>query len=349
MGTLPIPLELPPMEARLVEAIPREAGWQYEPKWDGFRCLGFCNGDDVRLQSKSGQPLERYFPEIVARLRALNARVVLDGELVVAVGAVLAFDDLMQRIHPAASRVTKLARERPASYLLFDILLDEDGTSLLEAPLHERRSRLERFSASHVPAGDPHLRLSPATRELATVDDWYARVGGALDGVVAKRLDAPYGPGERNAVVKIKAIRSADCIVGGYRVTENDTLGSLLLGLYDDEGRLDYVGFTSGFPRPKSGRSGRACNRYMPSLTLRSTDALRAARAVGTAGSRRSGKPSAPNSCWKFRSTKLRTSDSGTVRARCVGVPTNRPARARSSRFARTTERYLFFRRSSRP
>ncbi len=247
MERLPIPLELPPMEARLVAAIPREAGWQYEPKWDGFRCLGFCDGDDIRLQSKSGQPLERYFPEIVARLRELHVRAVFDGELVVAVGGALAFDDLMQRIHPAASRITKLSRERPASYLLFDLLLDEDGTSLLNVPLHERRGRLERFAESHVAAADPCLRLSPATRELATVDDWYARVGGALDGVVAKRLDAPYRAGERDAVVKIKAIRSAECIVGGYRITETGTLGSLLLGLYDDDGRLDYVGFTSGY------------------------------------------------------------------------------------------------------
>ena len=236
------------MEARLVEAIPREADYQYEPKWDGFRCLAFCDGDDVRLQSKSGQPLERYFPEIVARLRALEiASVVLDGELVVAAGVALAFDELLQRIHPAASRVAKLAQERPATYLIFDILLDVDGASLLETPLRERRERLERFASRHVPPHDARLRLSPATRDLATVDDWYARVGGALDGVVAKRLDAPYRAGERDAVVKVKAIRSADCIVGGYRLTENRTLGSLLLGLYDDDGLLDYVGFTSGY------------------------------------------------------------------------------------------------------
>jgi ATP-dependent DNA ligase len=252
MAPLPIPFELAPMEARLVAQIPREAGFQYEPKWDGFRCLAFCNGDDIRLQSKSGQPLERYFPEIVARLRALHvSSAVLDGELVVTAGDALAFDVLLQRIHPAASRVTKLARERPATYLLFDMLLGDDGESLLDAPLHERRARLERFAASHVPTDDARLRLSPATRELAIVDDWYARVGGALDGVVAKRLDAPYRAGERDAAVKIKAIRSADCIVGGYRVTESGTLGSLLLGLYDDDGRLDYVGFTSGYSAPE--------------------------------------------------------------------------------------------------
>ncbi len=175
------------------------------------------------------------------------ANAVLDGELVVAVGEALAFDDLLQRIHPAASRVAKLARERPATYLLFDILVDDEGRSLLETPLHERRSRLERFAAAHVSPSDPYLRLSPATRNLAIVDEWYARVGGALDGIVAKRLDAPYRAGERDAVVKVKAIRTADCIVGGYRLTESGTLGSLLLGLYDDDGRLDYVGFTSGY------------------------------------------------------------------------------------------------------
>lgn len=248
MGRLPIPLELAPMEARLVETIPREAGYQYEPKWDGFRCLAFCDGDDVRLQSKSGQPLERYFPEVVTRLRELRIdRAVLDGELVVPVGDALAFDDLLQRIHPAASRITKLSQERPATYLLFDTLLDGNGASLLDVPLRDRRTHLERFAARFVPPADARLRLSPATRDLAIVDGWYARVGGALDGVVAKRLDAPYRAGERDAVVKIKAIRSADCIVGGYRLTDKATLGSLLLGLYDKQGRLDYVGFTSGY------------------------------------------------------------------------------------------------------
>ena len=245
---LPIPLDLAPMEARLVAAIPREAGYQYEPKWDGFRCLAFCAGDEIRLQSKSGQPLERYFPEIVARLRTLGVeRAVLDGELVVPVGDVLSFDDLLQRIHPAASRVTRLSAERPATYLVFDLLLDEEGDSLLATPLAERRMRLERFAERLIPARDARLRLSPATHDVGVVEDWYARVGGALDGVVAKRLDARYRPGERDAVVKIKAIRSADCVVGGYRVTEHGTLGSLLLGLYDDAGLLDYTGFTSGF------------------------------------------------------------------------------------------------------
>ena len=247
--TLPIALDLAPMEARLVPAIPPGDGWQFEPKWDGFRCLAFRDGTEIALRSKSGQPFERYFPEIVAALSALDAeRFVLDGELVVPGGDALSFDDLLQRIHPAASRVARLSRETPATYLLFDLLVDDRGRSLLDAPLVERRAALEAFAARYFAAAGATLRLSPATRERATVDEWYARVGGALDGVVAKRADAPYRPGARDAVVKVKAIRSADCVVGGYRVADGGTsVGSLLLGLYDDEGRLDYVGFTSGF------------------------------------------------------------------------------------------------------
>jgi len=252
--TFALPLDTPPMEARLEKDIPREAGWQYEPKWDGFRCLAFRDGDDVRLQSKSGQPLERYFPEVVARLRALPiARFVLDGELVIERDDALSFDVLLQRIHPAASRVALLARETPASYLVFDLLADDDAGNTLELPLHERRARLERFAARAFPVDAPErigsgLSLSPATHELAIVDAWFARVGGALDGIVAKRIDAPYRSGERDAAVKIKHIRSADCVVGGYRLAGSGTsFGSLLLGLHDSDRRLHYVGHTSGF------------------------------------------------------------------------------------------------------
>ncbi|GAC1303102.1 MAG: ATP-dependent DNA ligase [Vulcanimicrobiaceae bacterium] len=258
--TFAVPLETLPMEARLVAEIPRDDGWQYEPKWDGFRCLAYRSGSDVRLQSKSGQPLERYFPEIVAALAGLAAdRFVLDGELVVETGGALSFDALLQRIHPAASRVRKLATETPATYLVFD-LLAEGVESVIATALGDRRERLERFAARTFARDDPReddgarergagrVRLSPATRDLATVDGWYARVGGALDGVVAKRLDAPYRSGERDAVVKVKRIRSADCVVGGYRTaTTGATLGSLLLGLYDATGALDYVGHTSGY------------------------------------------------------------------------------------------------------
>jgi ATP-dependent DNA ligase len=247
--TLPVPLDLAPMEARSVAAIPRDAGWLYEPKWDGFRCVAFRDGEKVVLRSKSGQPFERYFPEIVGRLRELEAeRFVLDGELIVRAGDSLSFDDLLQRIHPAASRVAKLSREHPAQYLIFDLLLDESGAALLGRPLAERRAELERFAARHVPPDDARLALSPATQEPAQVDAWLARSGNALDGIVAKRLDAPYGAGRRDAMVKVKTIRSADCVVAGYRPNETgDAVGSLLLGLYDERGELDYVGFTSGF------------------------------------------------------------------------------------------------------
>ncbi len=246
--TLPVPLDLSPMEARLVDAIPRDAGWQYEPKWDGFRCLAFRDGEEIALQSKSGTPLARYFPEIVERLRALEAsRFVIDGELVVPRGDTLSFDDLLQRIHPAASRVARLARETPATYLIFDLLADGNATPYLDRPLEQRRTLLEGFAERFFGGDDARLRLSPATRESATVDDWFARVGGALDGVIAKRVGAPYRAGERDAAVKIKAIRSADCVLGGYRASVRDGIGSLLLGLYDGGGRLDYVGFTSGF------------------------------------------------------------------------------------------------------
>ncbi len=247
--TLPVTADLVPMEARSVSTIPRGAGWLYEPKWDGFRCIAFRDGDEVLLRSKSGQPFERYFPEIVARLRALESpHFVLDGELVVPAGETLSFDDLLQRIHPAATRVAKLSRESPARYLIFDLLLGEDGEALLEQPLAERRAALERFASRHLPSGDAGLRLSPATQDPAQVDAWLAGTGGALDGIVAKRLDAPYGPGRRDAMVKVKTIRSADCVVAGYRPNdEGDAVGSLLLGLYDENGDLDYVGFTSGF------------------------------------------------------------------------------------------------------
>ena len=246
--TLPVPLDLEPMEARLVDEIPTGGDWQYEPKWDGFRCIAYRDGPQVALRSKSGQPLERYFPEIVTRLLTLDAtHAVLDGELVVPRGDALAFDDLLQRIHPAASRVLRLAEETPATLLVFDLLAEDAMTSLLDEPLAERRARLEIFAERNVGTADQRLRLSPASRERATVDAWFARVGGALDGVVAKALQARYRPGERDAVVKIKVIRSADCIVGGYRIGERGGVGSLLLGLYDADDRLDYVGFTSGF------------------------------------------------------------------------------------------------------
>jgi len=245
-----MPLELrppfPPMEALSVDAIPVGAEWQYEPKWDGFRCLAFRDGSRVELQSKSGQPLARYFPELVAALRAVKAkRFVLDGEIVIPIGKALSFDALLQRIHPAASRIARLSQETPALLLVFDLLADERGAPLVALPLRERRTRLERFAKEHFP-GDGALRLSPATAKLADAKRWLASVGTALDGIIAKRRDFTYRSGERSGMQKIKNDRSADCVVGGFRYgTGKKVAGSLLLGLYDDAGLLHHVGFTS--------------------------------------------------------------------------------------------------------
>ncbi|HEV3088291.1 MAG TPA: ATP-dependent DNA ligase, partial [Candidatus Elarobacter sp.] len=241
-----IPFGYPPMEMRAVSVVPEGPQWQYEPKWDGFRCLGFRDGRDVALQSKAGQPLGRYFPEIAdALVRLKTKRFVLDGELVVPLAGALSFDALQQRIHPAASRVAMLAKKTPAWYLVFD-LLDEDGRDLVDLALSERRARLEAFASQF---DGETLRLSPATRERSVVDEWFARVGGALDGVIAKRADAPYASGTRDAAVKVKRSRTADCVIGGYRYAKGSAsqVGSLLLGLYDDDGLLDYIGFCSAF------------------------------------------------------------------------------------------------------
>ena len=247
---LPLGTDYPPMEAKLVDALPEGAQWQYEPKWDGFRCLAFKNADDVDLRSKAGQPFNRYFPEVVAAMQSLPvARCVLDGELVVPEGGVLSFDELLMRIHPAASRVQRLAREHPAVYIVFDLLVDADGNALVGEPLAERRVALEAFAA-HAFAGEPGFRLSPMTRTRGDVDRWFASLGSALDGVIAKRVDLPYRAGDRTGMQKFKQMRTADCVVGGFRYgAKTKVVGSLLLGLYDDAGLLDHVGFTSNIPR----------------------------------------------------------------------------------------------------
>lgn len=236
-----------PMEARSVAELPKGEGWQYEPKWDGFRCLAVRDGDDLRLWSKAGQPLERYFPEVVQHLLALKARRFgLDGELVIQQGRSLSFDALLQRIHPAASRVARLAQETPATYIVFDLLADDKGRPLVAKPLAARRASLEAFSARHFSKGGA-LRLSPATTELRDVKAWARDVGGALDGIIAKRREAPYDSGGRDAMVKVKTMRTADCVIGGFRYGEGTReVGSLLLGLYDDAGLLHHVGFCSG-------------------------------------------------------------------------------------------------------
>lgn len=229
------------METRQVSQIPRGGDWTYEPKWDGFRCLAFRDGDDVELQSKSGETLTRYFPEIVDALKtAPSKQFVTDGELMIVTGETADFDALLQRIHPAESRVRKLARETPASYVLFDLLL-ENASALYEQKLHARRERLERFVERNF-GGDQAIRTSPATNDAELAQKWLEGSLARLDGVIAKR-DVPYAFGSRDAVVKIKRRYAADCVVGGFRSSSDGAIASLLLGLYDDAGLLHHVGF----------------------------------------------------------------------------------------------------------
>jgi ATP-dependent DNA ligase len=236
------------MEALSVADIPIGKEWQYEPKWDGFRCLAFRDGKDVQLQSKSGQPLARYFPDIVDAVASVGARAfVLDGEIVVPSGdGGFSFDALLQRIHPAATRVQRLALETPGLFIIFDLLAGADGRTLTQLPLSERRLALEQFAEQHLRVIE-RIRLSPATTKLADAKGWLSRVGATLDGIIAKRRDLPYSSGDRSGMQKIKNHRSADCVIGGFRyATGKPVVGSLLLGLYDDEGLLHHVGFTSG-------------------------------------------------------------------------------------------------------
>ena len=230
------------MEALLAAELPADDGWQYEPKWDGFRCLARRDGEAVTLTSKSGKPLARYFPEVVDLLRAAGDRqFLLDGELIIPLGDALSFEALQLRLHPAESRIRRLAAETPAELMAFD-LLELGDQSLAARPLAERRTALERFMANN---RVPGLLLSPATRDRRTALAWLKRSGGALDGVIAKRLDLDYRPGER-AMIKVKQQRTADCVVGGFRYAEGKPeVGSLLLGLYDGAGLLHHVGFTS--------------------------------------------------------------------------------------------------------
>jgi ATP-dependent DNA ligase len=243
--SLPVKPGYAPMEARIVDELPVGPQWQYEPKWDGFRCLAFRDGDSIDLRSKSGQPLTRYFPEVAGALGMLRAsRFVLDGEIAVPLGGAWSFDALLQRIHPAASRVAKLAAETPAVLLVFDLLVDSHGKDLTRLPLVERRERLVSFAKANF-SPKHGIVLSPATRRIAEARGWLSGRTGT-DGVMAKRLDQPYRSGERTAMEKIKRKRTADCVVGGFRyATKGKVVGSLLLGLYDDDGILHHVGFTS--------------------------------------------------------------------------------------------------------
>ena len=248
--SLPIPLDTAVMEADTAKTIPKGDDWQYEPKWDGFRCLAFRDGDDVTLMSKSGQPLGRYFPEMLAALGKLKAKqFVLDGELIIADHNRLDFDALLQRIHPAASRIKKLSEETPATLIVFDLLANEKAKNFAEKSLSDRRAELERFAGKYFDGTS--VRLSPKTEDFKTATQWFKRMAGPLDGVIAKRLDKPYLSGERgDAMLKIKNLRTADCVVGGFRYGSNTkTVASLLLGLYDDKGLLNHCGFTSGLAK----------------------------------------------------------------------------------------------------
>ena len=243
--TLPLSKKYQPMEARPATELPAGAEWQYEPKWDGFRCLAFRDAERVDLQSKSGKPLTRYFPELIAALKALKSnKFVLDGEIVIPVGGTLSFDDLLMRIHPAASRILKLSQQSPCVFIVFDLLVDEKGRSLANLPLRDRRKALQAFVHKYLDE-DGTIRLSPTTDDIAIARKWF-RMGVGLDGIMAKRVDLPYQPGERTGMQKIKKQRTADCVVGGFRYLEKKPLvGSLLLGLYNDKGLLDHVGFCS--------------------------------------------------------------------------------------------------------
>lgn len=238
-----------PMEAATVDEIPVGDDWQYEPKWDGFRCIAFRRGKTVELQSKAGKPLTRYFPDVAAEFAKLRTnQLVLDGEIVIPIGNRVSFNDLLMRIHPAASRVQKLAEETPAMYITFDLLEDADGP-LVELPLEKRRHQLEAFAKCEFGRTD-RIVLSPATRDVKVARRWFASAGKALDGIIAKRADVEYRSDDRTGMQKIKRQRTADCVVGGFRyATSGRLVGSLLLGLYDKDGLLHHVGFTSGITR----------------------------------------------------------------------------------------------------
>lgn len=247
--TLPVKPGFEPMEAQSVDELPTGGDWQYEPKWDGFRCLVFREGARVFLQSKSGQALARYFPEVVRTVSELPVRnVVLDCELAVPVDGQLSFDNLLQRIHPAASRVKKLAEETPAVIIVFDLLVGPKMEPFFEQPLSMRRIALEKFAAQFI--NNDAMQLSPATTDVSVARRWWKQVGDNLDGLVCKRRELAYRSGLRDGMVKVKKKRTVDCVVGGFRyATKGQIVGSLLLGLYDGEGRLNHVGFTSGFAK----------------------------------------------------------------------------------------------------
>jgi ATP-dependent DNA ligase len=249
---LPLRLPFPPMEAKLSESVPAGDRWQFEPKWDGFRAIVARNGEVVVVQSKSGQPLGRYFPEIEAAALALPQKeFAIDGEIVIQIGGRLAFDALQLRLHPAASRIEKLSRETPAELFAFDLLVEpvrgRAPRDLTGMPLSERRAKLEKFF-ERVPEGSP-IRISPMTLDRDVAVDWFDNhAAHGIEGVMAKLRDVPYRSGTRDGMVKVKRFRTADCVVGGFRyVTGTKTVATLAVGLYDAGGILHHVGNAGGF------------------------------------------------------------------------------------------------------
>lgn len=250
MSQFLLPLSTSPMEAKTASEIPSEGGpWQYEPKWDGFRCLIFKEGQAVELRAKSGKSLSRFFPEMIETFRKADlSRFVLDGEMIIEIGAESSFDTLQTRLHPADSRIQKLSAETPATAILFDALASPNDPRVFAKALSERRLVLESLVRR---LGLGGVRLSPKTRDHDLAASWLADRSGKTDGIIAKLLDEPYRPGER-AMVKVKRLRSADCVVGGFRyLSDRAEVGSLLLGLFDENGLLNHVGFTSTIANPE--------------------------------------------------------------------------------------------------
>lgn len=241
------------MEARNAKTLPKGKEWIFEPKWDGFRCLAFRDDQTIVLQSKSGQPLTRYFPELVDALLKLEAeRFVFDGEIIIETNGHLDFNALLQRIHPAESRIKRLSRETPAHLVTFDLLVDQDGRLLTDLPLIDRKNFLQKFWKEVVkPSGlEEIIQLAPSSGSIEEANKWMTEMADfGCDGVVAKLQDEPYHSGDRDAMVKVKRLRTADCVIGGFRYAskKNAGVGSILLGLYNDAGELDHVGFCSGF------------------------------------------------------------------------------------------------------
>ena len=333
---VPVQPPVSPMLARLARELPPGGGWSYEPKWDGFRCVVFRDGDDVELGSRNERPLNRYFPEILDPLRAaLPAQAVVDGELVIATPHGLDFDLLSLRIHPAASRVDALAADTPASFVAFDALAEQD-TDLRPRPFVERRERLEAMVANVAP-----VHVTPATTDPAVATRWFDEFEGAgLDGIVAKALDSPYREGERT-MVKVKHQRTADCVVAGSRTHKDGRgVGSLLLGLYDDAGALHHVGVASSFAAPlrarlvdevapyRAGRVAATIRGATGRVATPAPPGCRARRADGTRRRTCPGSRCGPSSSPRSPTSTSRATGSATPPASSAGGPTGTPGPA---------------------